>query len=145
LNETGVIMGLDMYLEVGIYLSQESKERKAIVKMFPQMKGFEGPDIVNFEIAYWRKANVIHKWFVDNVQDGVDDCKRYYVSKKKLETLLSIIDKIQKDCMLAGELLSPSEIDEHYWENLKYTESQLTLILDNKFLKNHDFYYSSSW
>ena len=26
------------------------------------------------QIASWRKANAIHKWFVDNVQDGVDDC-----------------------------------------------------------------------
>ena len=24
------------------------------------------------QIASWRKANAIHKWFVDNVQDGVD-------------------------------------------------------------------------
>lgn len=28
------------------------------------------------EIGYWRKANHIHKWFVDCVQDGEDDCEK---------------------------------------------------------------------
>ena len=26
------------------------------------------------QVGYWRKANAIHQWFVDNVQDGEDDC-----------------------------------------------------------------------
>jgi hypothetical protein len=38
-------------------------------------------------VAYWRKANQIHNWFVENVQDGNDDCKDYYVSRKQLEEL----------------------------------------------------------
>jgi len=32
------------------------------------------------EVGYWRKANHIHKWFVDNVQNGVDECLTYQVS-----------------------------------------------------------------
>ena len=36
------------------------------------------------EVGYWRKANQIHKWFVDNVQDGVDDCGEYKVTKEQL-------------------------------------------------------------
>ena len=39
-------------------------------------------------ITSWRKANHIHKWFVDNVQDGNDDCGRYEVTKEQLEVLL---------------------------------------------------------
>ena len=31
------------------------------------------------EVAYWRKANAIHGWFVYNIQDGVDDQNEYYV------------------------------------------------------------------
>ena len=27
------------------------------------------------EIAYWRKANAVHAWFVNTVQDGVDGCQ----------------------------------------------------------------------
>ena len=26
------------------------------------------------EVAYWRKANAVHAWFVDRVQGGEDDC-----------------------------------------------------------------------
>jgi hypothetical protein len=49
-------------------------------------------------VGYWRKANHIHKWFVDNVQDGKDDCHEYYVSIKKLhelrDTCFDILSKL---------------------------------------------------
>lgn len=35
----------------------------------------------------WRKANAIHRWFVENVQSGVDDCGDYYVSRERIEAL----------------------------------------------------------
>lgn len=41
------------------------------------------------QVAYWRKANAIHRWFVDNVQDGEDDCNYHdEVIKENLEDLL---------------------------------------------------------
>ena len=45
---------------------------------------------IHESVGYWRKANAIHKWFVDNVQDGVDNCNSYEVSKGQLEQLLRI-------------------------------------------------------
>lgn len=49
-------------------------------------------------VGYWRKANHIHKWFVDNVQEGEDDWKEYYVSINKLrelrDTCFDIISKL---------------------------------------------------
>ena len=36
---------------------------------------------------YWRKANQIHKFFVDQVQDGEDDCGQYLVPFEVLEEL----------------------------------------------------------
>lgn len=30
-----------------------------------------------YEVAYWRKANHIHNWFVQNIQDGIDDLLDY--------------------------------------------------------------------
>ncbi len=48
------------------------------------------------EVACWRKANQIHKWFVDNVQDGNDDCKEYYVSRDQLKELLSLCEQVLK-------------------------------------------------
>lgn len=47
-------------------------------------------------VAYWRKANQIHNWFVENVQDGVDDCGAYEVTKEQLEALLADCLAVQK-------------------------------------------------
>lgn len=48
------------------------------------------------EVGYWRKANQIHNWFVEHVQDGEDDC-RYHneVTKEDLEELLDLCEKIK--------------------------------------------------
>ena len=51
-------------------------------------------------VGDWRKANAIHKWFVDTVQDGEDDCGYYEVSKEDLENLLSICKLIKAKCKL---------------------------------------------
>jgi hypothetical protein len=45
---------------------------------------------VQFTIGYWRKANAVHKWFVDNVQGGVDECQPAYVPREKLVELRTI-------------------------------------------------------
>ena len=39
------------------------------------------------EVCYWRKSNAIHNWFVNNIQDGKDDCGLYPVSKEKIKEL----------------------------------------------------------
>src|SRR5260221_4638829 len=38
--------------------------------------------------AYWRKANAIHSWFVQNIQGGVDNCGRYEISWEQIAHLL---------------------------------------------------------
>ena len=48
----------------------------------------------NNELAYWRKANQIHKWFVDNIQEGTDDCGYYKVERKDVERLLAICEEV---------------------------------------------------
>lgn len=35
-------------------------------------------------VGYWRKANAIHGWIVRNIANGVDDCKKVYMSKSDL-------------------------------------------------------------
>ena len=44
----------------------QNEEAETIKKMFPEMEGNK-LDYVIFQVGYWRKANAIHKWFVDNV------------------------------------------------------------------------------
>lgn len=49
--------------------------------------------------ACWSGANAIHSWFVQNVQNGVDDCETYQVTREQLEKLMEIcrdvLDKVQ--------------------------------------------------
>lgn len=47
------------------------------------------------QLVSWRKANQIHNWFVENVQDGQDDCGCYEVTKEQLETLIELCMKIK--------------------------------------------------
>ena len=45
-------------------------------------------------VAYWRKANAIHKWFIDNCAGGDGDKTEMYVSKDQLQELLDTVDKV---------------------------------------------------
>lgn len=42
----------------------------------------------------WRKANAVHKWFVDNVQYGKDDCGLYEVDVNDLARLHDTCKKV---------------------------------------------------
>jgi hypothetical protein len=105
-------MGLDMYLKATKFfwtdeqdkeLNEKGKAEKekllVIKKLFPEMKEHR-LDYIIFEVGYWRKANQIHKWFVDNVQDGKDDCREYDVSREDLEKLKKICEKVIKETKL---------------------------------------------
>ena len=101
-------MGLDMYLHAKKYvekLNWEMLRQDSELSMdSPEIVNKLWTDIVNtadmedvatdiygvhveVTCAYWRKANQIHKWFVDNVQGGNDNCGEYYVSHEKLKEL----------------------------------------------------------
>jgi hypothetical protein len=78
-------MGLDMYLHKRTYVKNWSHMRpeelhQVTVKKNNKVVPVNQIDPANVayivqEAGYWRKANAIHRWFVDNVQDGNDDCK----------------------------------------------------------------------
>lgn len=41
------------------------------------------------QVGYWRKANQIHRWFVEHVQDGEDDCQYHHeVTREDLVELM---------------------------------------------------------
>ena len=101
--------------------------------------------------VYWRKANQIHKWFVDNVQGGNDNCGEYYVSHEKLQELLDLVKRTLAE--RNPTLLSPqggfffggTDIDEWYWRDLENTKTKLERIFALPQLSDLSFYYSSSW
>lgn len=162
-------MGLDMYLKAQRYVNKHdysksdtdepvvTQEFKDVLKLFPELDtgniyGFE----VGRTIAYWRKANQIHQWFVINCQSGEDDCKQYYVEREQLQELLDLCHEVKKhkdDKEFIEEELPPqagfffgsTEIDDCYWQDIDSTIDQLTKILNDERLNNYDFYYQSSW
>ena len=160
-------MGLDMYLTARNYLfsldDADKRAKEAITKAVEDALGIEitaldsdsfNPGVIGVEIsaAYWRKANAIHKWFVDNYQDGVDDCREAYVSRDGLQELVDMCESIVAgDGKHTPEDLAPrggfffgsTDIDEYYFEDLRNTVRQLkaALTLPDSF----EFYYRSSW
>lgn len=51
-------------------------------------------EAIEEQVCYWRKANHIHKWFVDNCQEGVDECQKTTVSTGQLKELLETCRKV---------------------------------------------------
>lgn len=73
-----------------------------------------------------RKANAIHKWFIDNVNDGIDDCTEFEVSVDDMEKLLNLINRVLDDHSMADLLLPTQsgfffgsiEYDHYYFQDL---------------------------
>lgn len=89
-------MGLDMFLTKGTYIGAHYNHHEAALKIEVTVAGkvitidpSKVEDITE-RAGYWRKANAIHKWFVDNTQDGVDECQTTEVDKEKLSELLAL-------------------------------------------------------
>ena len=183
-------MGLDMYLE-GCFSTRaferptdqdyadmrEGKEVKVARSMELEDAisaiGFEDAPIQHqwnhfqyvFPIITWRKANAIHKFFVDEVQDGNDNCERHYVSRETLQELLDRITMILDIKtpvareMKAEELLptdiegcffGSKEYDDWYYKDLEDTKKTLEKVFEYE--ENAEsgkcfdsFYYQSSW
>ena len=154
-------MGLDMYLSGKKYMSKyfdgADSERIAKVNGVFGIDGDEDGDYgaqeVTFRLAYWRKANAIHKWFVDKCQDGVDECQETFLTRENLQELIDTCKQVLADKRKASELLPTQEgfffggtdYDEWYKQDLEYTVTRLQKILNDPALAKSDFYYQSSW
>ena len=128
---------------------------EAISKLFPEARGAEINE-VKAEFKYWRKANAIHKWFVDNVQEGIDECQESYVPVKKLYELRDICAAVMDNPDQASALLPTqsgfffggTEYDEWFFKDIESTLNWLNdfLLKDTLDAMNGwDFYYRSSW
>lgn len=111
---------------------------------------------LQYEVMYWRKANQIHQWFVDNVQNSVDDCGSYPVDSCQLEELLYDIDLVLGDHRIAEDVLPTqngfffggTEYDDYYYADLRDTKRSLKPLLKRKMYKREDMFqlrYTSSW
>jgi hypothetical protein len=149
-------MGLDMYLNKRTYVQywEHNGDDNYEVKVTKGGKPTKiDPKKVKYiieEAGYWRKQNQIHRWFVENVQKGVDNCGEYYVDIDDLKTLLDLCEKVKADHSLAEELLPSAsgfffggtEYDEWYFNGIDNTIEILKEALEDE---RGDYYYSSSW
>lgn len=85
-------MGLDMYLKKKYSKFRKDDGTFSMNWDDCKLDKFGRSNRVSFSemVGYWRKDNHIHKWFVDNVQEGNDDCNEYYVSIEQLHELRDI-------------------------------------------------------
>jgi len=164
-------MGLDMYLEARKHIEKidwsklDSTETRYSEATFPQWdKVVESAGLdtlvdresiyganVSVVVAYWRKANQIHGWFVDNVQEGNDNCREYYVSHDKLRELVRLctLAVMNKDPNLIppqeGFFFGGTDIDGWYWGSLMDTIDQIQQLINRPDFDKLSFYYTSSW
>jgi len=109
--------------------------------------------IVKTEAGYWRKANQIHAWFVDNCQNGVDNGDEVLVSESQLSDLLNdVCDVLGKKELSsyklptrAGFFFGSTNYDRNYYSILRYTRKILKSVLRNATLSNWELHYESSW
>jgi len=162
-------MGLDMYLYLRKHESCSEWSTKDFEKkkkeFYPEELKELGENIAknnymskqtDYQVAYWRKANQVHNYFVQKCAEGVDDCRPVYVELEDLKELVSLCREVIENPDKANELLPTSagfffgsvEYDKYYEQELEYTVEQLEPII--KFLEsekgsNYDVVYRASW
>lgn len=145
-------MGLDMYLyrnldQNGNVLKitpQAEFDNDAFAKLLKRATkcnvSYLHPAL-SINIAYWRKANAIHEWFIAHCADDIDTCQDISVSLESLHDLKDTCERILKapnDMALMEWLLPPqegfffgdtdlndSDTLNSYLENVKYTNNIL--------------------
>jgi hypothetical protein len=149
-------MGLDMYLTAKRYVSEYNEPDKVIsteiMRHFPELAKDQTIQEISVRVGYWRKANAIHKWFVDHVQEGTDDCGNYYVSRDQLTALRDVCERVRDwPGKLAAEQLPTTsgfffggtDYDEYYMQDVDRTIQIIDSCL--KLPGSWDFEYHSSW
>ena len=154
-----------LYLRKEDYTSKSIFRNKDMENLYPkELEGFE-KDILNrnfvsrsikcdYQIGYWRKANAIHKWFVDICAQGEDNCLPIYVSKAELKALRELVEEVLTHKDKANSLLpteegfffGTTEYDNWYFQDLEYTKQLLDKVIP--FLEEHQEYeviYQASW
>lgn len=174
-------MGLDMYLYAEKYISShdykntpegeytrvDNPSAKAVdeesgLNVLPT--GEYGGLTVKKCIAYWRKANSIHGWFVRELANGVDNCEEIYVERKDLMELREQCKQALKERALVptqtiaenaedvgamppveGFFFGNYERDEWYYETLENTVKVLDEILSTVSTGDISYSYRASW
>jgi len=167
-------MGLDMYLcslpriegmdydevhSTNVHLRELEEEQNDIYrKVKPHIKHFEEFGMswksLREEVAYWRKANQIHHWFVENLHNGQDETLfTEIVTKQNLEDLYNLCLKVlinknnpHDSLPTRGEsFFGTYGYDDFYYRQIEDTKTLLENLLDNFNFETHYLIYQCSW
>jgi hypothetical protein len=152
-------MGLDSYLYKKTYV-QNWENNSPDSKIKPERISYIVEDV-----GYWRKFNALHNYIVENFADGRDDYQHIGLTEGGLRNILDTLqeaqevldsdasyefksDKLSEILPTAeGFFFGSNEYDDYYAENVAYTISLLTDLLDECEESEDDcsFYYQASW
>ena len=158
------------YREISSCVYEKEDELRAGAKLqdlLPEIKGAEiiqeaiaerGTHIhwlsILEEIGYWRKANAIHGWFVQNCQGGIDECQLSdEVTEEKIEELLKLCNEVLDGTKNPKRLLptqsgfffGSTNYDEWYLDDIRNTIEILSEVLENTDFETEIIFYNSSW
>ena len=120
-------MGLDMYLHATKYFSSfsEADTRDKLEKVIGRK--FQSCE-VKVEVGYWRKANQIHKWFVDTCGKELDDDNNcdMEVSREQLAELKALCEQIIEilDKQLLEKVKKYDKWNKKDYEHEVYTDTK---------------------
>ena len=168
-------MGLDQYLYRREYVGgwdwktvETDGREKALYDNIIDYLGIDSVEAsphahIDVCVAYWRKANAVHGWFVNNLANGVDECQPIHVTRQDLvdlreacESVLcvptNVTGRLEDTVAEAGLQPTPGfffgsyDLDEWYMNDLELTVKQIDAILATvKETDWVDFIYQASW
>jgi hypothetical protein len=105
------------------------------------------------EVAYWRKFNALHAWFVKNCQDGIDNCEPSRIlTAEDFENLIYIMKAIKQAPLTSRVLLPTSdgfffgstEYDAYFMQDVESAIPKLEELLE-EVKDGAKLTYLSSW
>jgi hypothetical protein len=161
-------MGLDQYLSAKKYVSKfdySDPKNRIITQDYMDMLPMDTPDItqygefagitVTYPVGYWRKANAIHNFFVQNVGEEIDNCQEMWVNRDVLVDLrarcVDVLNADNREEMakevgletVSGFFFGDTSYGDWYREDLL-----LTIEICNKVLalpEEYSLHYQASW
>jgi hypothetical protein len=150
-------MGLDMYLIKKTYVknwAHKEDKHRVVVTLNDQTRLDIKPERVTYvdeEVMYWRKVNAVHAWFVENVQDGIDECQESRVTIEQLDELATICEKVIRDKnpellpASSGFFFGSTNYDEYYYQEVEETAKVLREEIRNNQEEYPEYFYQASW
>lgn len=158
-------MGLDMFIykvrktdhsvkELSKLDNNPKEDDPAIAEFLPLYTPFESmPDYKSIfkQVAYWRKFNALHQWFVTHVQLGIDNCNLYELDQDVLRSCHDILEEAfyKKNHYILpptqGFFWGSTEIDDYYWNNVEEAIQTISHLIDDTDWATERLFYQSSW